>query len=78
MTPLDTPYTFSAPMAFIYPSLSQKTCVFLPSAARTFDGCSRDARMIRPITAQQRTSCHAAVHLQAHGILHSGQKFSCN
>ncbi|EYC03222.1 hypothetical protein Y032_0095g2827 [Ancylostoma ceylanicum] len=50
-----TPCNFSAPMAFIYPTLASKTCVFLPSAAGTFEGCSRDARMNRPITAQQLT-----------------------
>ncbi|EYB82187.1 hypothetical protein Y032_0365g3597 [Ancylostoma ceylanicum] len=66
MTLVDTPYTFSAPMAFIYPAVAQKTCVFLPSAARTFEGCSRNARMNRPITAQQRTSCHAALVDMAH------------
>ncbi|EYC02260.1 hypothetical protein Y032_0101g3397 [Ancylostoma ceylanicum] len=60
MTPVDTTYTFSAHVAFIYPTLSQKTCLFLPSATRTFEDCSRDARMNQPITAQQRTYCHAA------------------
>ncbi|EYC05395.1 hypothetical protein Y032_0082g1557 [Ancylostoma ceylanicum] len=60
MTSVDIPYIFSAPMAFIYPTLSQKTRLFLTSAARTFEGSSRDVRMNRPITAQQRASCHAA------------------
>ncbi|EYB99462.1 hypothetical protein Y032_0122g1061 [Ancylostoma ceylanicum] len=30
-------------------------------AARAFEDCSRDTHTNRPITAQQRTSCHAAV-----------------
>ncbi|EYC02129.1 hypothetical protein Y032_0102g3508 [Ancylostoma ceylanicum] len=37
-----------------------ETCLLLPSAARTFEGCGRDTLMNGPITAQQRTSCHAA------------------
>ncbi|EYC11608.1 hypothetical protein Y032_0050g2003 [Ancylostoma ceylanicum] len=60
MTQVDTSYTFSAPMAFIYPTLAQKTCPFLPSPAHTFEDHSRAARMNRPITAQQRTFCHVA------------------
>ncbi|EYB96149.1 hypothetical protein Y032_0153g2934 [Ancylostoma ceylanicum] len=40
-------------MAFICPTLAQKTCLFLLSAARTFKSCSRDALMNRPITVQQ-------------------------
>ncbi|EYC27618.1 hypothetical protein Y032_0009g827 [Ancylostoma ceylanicum] len=32
----------------------------LSLAARPFQACNRDALMNRPITAQQRTSCHAA------------------
>ncbi|EYB81947.1 hypothetical protein Y032_0370g101 [Ancylostoma ceylanicum] len=64
MAPVDIPYTFSAYVAFIYPSLAHKTCLFLPNAARTFEDCSRDAHMNRPITAQQRTSCHAAASKQ--------------
>ncbi|EYC15543.1 hypothetical protein Y032_0036g3202 [Ancylostoma ceylanicum] len=40
-------------MAIVSPTLAQKTCPFLPSAARTFERCSRDAHMNRPITAQQ-------------------------
>ncbi|EYB89474.1 hypothetical protein Y032_0231g2998 [Ancylostoma ceylanicum] len=51
-----TTMTFSAPVAFIYPTLAQKTCQLLPSAARTLEGCSRDAHMNRPITAQQNVS----------------------
>ncbi|EYC12902.1 hypothetical protein Y032_0045g1148 [Ancylostoma ceylanicum] len=54
MTPVDTPYTFSAPMAFICPTSAPKTCLFLPSAARTCKSCSRDAHGKRPITAQQQ------------------------
>ncbi|EYC35449.1 hypothetical protein Y032_1052g3498 [Ancylostoma ceylanicum] len=40
--------------------VSSETCLFLPSAARTFEHCSRDAHLNRPITVQQRTSRHAA------------------
>ncbi|EYC31541.1 hypothetical protein Y032_0004g2207 [Ancylostoma ceylanicum] len=32
----------------------------LPSRVHTFEGCSRDTHMDRPITAHQRTYCHAA------------------
>ncbi|EYB95503.1 hypothetical protein Y032_0159g3300 [Ancylostoma ceylanicum] len=60
MIPVDTPHTFSAPTAFICPILAQETYLFLHSAAHTFEGCSRHAHMNRPITAQQRASCHAA------------------
>ncbi|EYB81463.1 hypothetical protein Y032_0383g382 [Ancylostoma ceylanicum] len=48
-------------MAFICPTIARNTCLFIPSAARTFERCSRDAHLNRPITAQQRTSCHAAI-----------------
>ncbi|EYB81300.1 hypothetical protein Y032_0387g465 [Ancylostoma ceylanicum] len=44
---------------FICLTRAQKTSPFLPSGARTFERCNRDAHMSRPITAQQRTSCHA-------------------
>ncbi|EYC00822.1 hypothetical protein Y032_0112g277 [Ancylostoma ceylanicum] len=59
MTPVDISYTFPAPVTFIYPILAQKTCLFLPSSARTSEGRSRDAHMNRPMADQQRTSCHA-------------------
>ncbi|EYC04583.1 hypothetical protein Y032_0087g2096 [Ancylostoma ceylanicum] len=46
--------------------LSSENLSIFPSAARRFEDCSRDARMNRPITALQRTSCHAAMERLLH------------
>ncbi|EYC30764.1 hypothetical protein Y032_0004g1758 [Ancylostoma ceylanicum] len=59
MTPLITPHSLYSYRIHLS-HLSQETCLFLPSAARTLEGCARDAHMNRPITAKVRTSCHAA------------------
>ncbi|EYB94163.1 hypothetical protein Y032_0175g526 [Ancylostoma ceylanicum] len=51
---------FVVPSSIHLSCQSLKASLFLPSAARTFEGCSCHADMNRPITAQQRTSRHAA------------------
>ncbi|EYC23909.1 hypothetical protein Y032_0014g2209 [Ancylostoma ceylanicum] len=60
MTSVATPYNLSTLIGFICPTSAQKTCLFLPSAARTFKSCSRDVHVNRLFTSQQRTSCQAA------------------
>ncbi|EYC42066.1 hypothetical protein Y032_0545g3249 [Ancylostoma ceylanicum] len=54
-------YVSSNSIHLPHPSL--ENLPIFPATARTFEGCRRDAHMNRPVTAQQRTSSHAALRI---------------